>query len=460
MKRFAFLFCGFLLILSGCRSNPDQKLIYALAEGNPEAIKAAVLSGAKVNVILTESKGKWREEVIAYWGPSGPSGRTPLNTQVEAGRVDNARALIEAGADPNFRDGFGATPLHYAISKRHLSIMEMLLKAKADPNASIDGARASELPDHDALSGDTPLILAVKSGLPRDVETLIKYGAKVDQRDLDGRTAFWHAEQMLHLNDGKSVKERLHQINGLLLKVGADPAPRDKAGKTPGKVPTRADAIEEPNSMPGPQRKLSHDAAILQVELYRAIKAGNIKSVKQTLKRGAQVNTGFWEVPGHGEFHKAIEMAHYNLTPLMMALERNDLRIANILLKAGADIEEPDSDWSPLMKVASNARVASVAMLLKKGANPNRIGFGSGETALMHATMRRSLPCVKLLLKYGADPDLRDYHDRTALWYISFPDDEKTIGKLIRQASAARKKKRAAQNVKAGIEKKTQTSKP
>ena len=53
-------------------------------------------------------------------------------------RVEIVRSLLERGADPKIRAYEGAGPLYSASLIRDATIMEMLLRAGADPNAEAD----------------------------------------------------------------------------------------------------------------------------------------------------------------------------------------------------------------------------------------------------------------------------------------------------------------------------------
>lgn len=54
------------------------------------------------------------------------------------GDLEQVRSLLAVGANPNSKDGYGATPLMLAISREHtgahLAIAELLLQKGTDPN--------------------------------------------------------------------------------------------------------------------------------------------------------------------------------------------------------------------------------------------------------------------------------------------------------------------------------------
>lgn len=61
------------------------------------------------------------------------SGRTPLHAAAIAGRMENIRALLAAGANLDARDRDGNTPLHFAGSAGDTKLVLLLLDAGADP---------------------------------------------------------------------------------------------------------------------------------------------------------------------------------------------------------------------------------------------------------------------------------------------------------------------------------------
>ncbi|KHJ89457.1 ankyrin repeat protein [Oesophagostomum dentatum] len=85
--------------------------------------------------------------------------------------------LLEAGADVNAADRFGATPLHRAASQGHDKIVHMLLGC---PKIYID-AKNSE--------GSTPLILACEEGREDAAIALARKGASLTLKNKEEKCA-------------------------------------------------------------------------------------------------------------------------------------------------------------------------------------------------------------------------------------------------------------------------------
>jgi ankyrin repeat protein len=100
--------------------------------GHLETVKALLASGADVNLQSRETM-----KVSA------------LHSATAAGRLDIARLLLEAHADPNAKAAQDFRPLHEAAARGHMEFAAALLSAGADINAR-------------TADGKTPLAFAVE----------------------------------------------------------------------------------------------------------------------------------------------------------------------------------------------------------------------------------------------------------------------------------------------------------
>ena len=63
---------------------------------------------------------------------------TDLHHAALRGDIDEVRALLAQGADPNAFEEFGSTPLHFAADDGHIEIVRLLLEAGADVNFHLE----------------------------------------------------------------------------------------------------------------------------------------------------------------------------------------------------------------------------------------------------------------------------------------------------------------------------------
>jgi ankyrin repeat protein len=166
---------------------------------------------------------------------------TPLMSAAAAGRLDEVRNLLKAGADVNEKDAIGATALIVAAGKGHLEVVKTLLAAGADPNAAggvvhggffsvltvgmtLQNKNRTELMDILIAAGakvnpprwfpESPLDVAVRK---RDIEmfkVLLERGADVNWENEIGTTP---------LETAVSMGEPDVEVIRLLLRAGADP---------------------------------------------------------------------------------------------------------------------------------------------------------------------------------------------------------------------------------------------
>ena len=200
-------------------------------------------------------------------------GKTALHYAALRGDADLLATLLERGAMADRRDGGGSTPLHLAIFNRREGVVFTLAqRSDVDVNA-LDG------------SGFTPLCIAASLGLNEASRSLLRRGARALGRNANLPTA-GHGQIPLHaatrgchlkivgmlltVDRGKHTAEQLAAPNSLghtalhvacaeegsfplvseLLRRGADPAARDREGKTPADTareaghPALAEAID------------------------------------------------------------------------------------------------------------------------------------------------------------------------------------------------------------------------
>ncbi|RBQ74988.1 hypothetical protein FVER14953_20276 [Fusarium verticillioides] len=110
-------------------------------------------------------------------------------------------------------------------------------------------------------------------------------------------------------------------------------------------------------------------------------------------------------------------------TPLILATYEHQVRSMEVLISAGADVNQQSYDgWSPLMVAVHAENVESVKMLLKSRSNVN-LCIEEGATALHRASMEANPGVISLLLAAGASVEQRDTFGNAPLHYLA--DSEK-----------------------------------
>lgn len=168
--------------------------------------------------------------------------------------------------------------------------------------------------------------------------------------------------------------------------------------------------------------------------LYIAMRNNNIQTVDYLLTHGADPNL-------------ITEYAYIKERPLNAALHMNnrDSKIIYRLIDGGADVNGIggiyDSE-TPLNAITGNNnerkdQVEILKYLISKGADVNLSG-PRGTTPLMQAVQFRNLEIglvmAKILLKAGADPELKDNNDSKAIDFAIKEGNKKMINLLMPNA--------------------------
>ena len=103
---------------------------------------------------------------------------------------------------------------------------------------------------------------------------------------------------------------------------------------------------------------------------------------------------------------------------------KRDFLIAN-----NANVNYTSQEGTALMAATVKGNLDLVALLLKKGADPN-LKNKTGITALMYAVQFKNVDIVKLLLNSGANKSLQDNEGRTAFEYAVFTKNDEIINLL------------------------------
>ncbi len=385
-----------------------------LADDTDELIEAARLGDiASVGVLLDRG---------ADVNGAAVDGTTALHWAARGAHLEVAELLLRTGAGATAEDRYGVTALHLAAVNGSTALIAALLDAGADPDAS-------------APTGETALMTATRTGMTDAMALLIDRGAAVDARDPTyGQTALMLA-----------VRENHPAAVELLIGRGADIDARTRAGPTPEFVPpckgtgcgSEGVGINR-GGLPDRGRRAAAEGGM--TPLLYAARDGRLDAARLLVDAGA-----------------SLELAEANgMTPLLMATLNNQLGVARLLIEHGAEINVDDF-WgrSPLFAAVEYRNLDMnnrdedsptdnsvdrgpildfIAELLEAGADVNArtrevppsrrwlysLGDVSwvdytGQTPFLRAALSGDTVAMRLLLEYGADPNLPTFAGTTPL---------------------------------------------
>ncbi|MDX1561384.1 MAG: ankyrin repeat domain-containing protein, partial [Gammaproteobacteria bacterium] len=344
-----------------------------------------------------------QRDVDAY----GSDGTQALLWIVRVQDTELTRRLLDAGADPNLANRYDLTPLALAVELGNLDLVRLLLDAGADPT----------VPD---AAGEPLTFTAVRNGDVDVVEALLAAGVDVDAGD----ASFEQTALML------AAREWQPDIVRLLLGAGAAVDRQTPAGATPEpRLPADNAGSKGEGIVRGgwPEHGMRAPIPGAKTPLLYAAREGSAEIIELLLAAGAD-----------------IEKADANgTTPLLAAIINDNMDAARALIAAGANVNAVD--WygqTPLWAavdvrnldvpgptrdngVDREAALDVIATLLERGADVNArtkeypperrwiTTLGSlawvdftGQTPFLRAALAGDLTVMRLLLEYGADPNI------------------------------------------------------
>ena len=375
-------------------------------------------------------------------------GMTALHWAAEHGDQDLTARLLKAGANPGAGTRIGQhTPLHLAAKAGHASVLRLLVNAKADVSAlTTTGAAplhfAAASGSSEAVTilldaganvnvrepqwGQTPLMFAAASGRTEVVKALLAHGADaaatakvVDITARNGQDSI----------ESRARNARVAAVQKQLAAAKARAATTASTGSAP---PARARGRGGDADSGGEPEPLGY------ADLVGA--QGGLTALLLASRDGL-AETVFALVDGGADINQV--SASDRTSPLLMATINGHFDLAMQLLARGADVTRASDggatplygvlnmQWAPKSRHPQPAHYMQQKVgyldlaeaLLKAGADPNaRLRKSlwyttynpdllsvdrTGSTPFWWAAYTLDVPAMKMLLKYGADPNVR-----------------------------------------------------
>jgi len=373
---------------------------------------------------------------------------SPVADAVEHGDATGVRKLIDQHADVNAPQADGATALHWAVFQSNKEVVDLLLKAGANPKAanregatplwlaSINGdaaiidslIKAGADANEKLPLGRSPLMAAARTGNLDAIKVLLDHGAQVNAKEtLRGTTPLmWAADEghaaaiALLIERGADIKAKsdlVERSRGPALGKSNDPR---KAVAAQGAALAAGQASPELGAL-----RAATEGAAQQPAAGRGAARGGRGGGRGAGAAGADQGVDQNDDAAVAAFGRRGQPAVKDggaLTPLVYAVRSNDLDSVKAILAAGADINQTTGyGWSPLLVATQNRYYLLGAYLLEHGADVNLANKG-GWTPLYLATDNRNiesgdypvrkgdmdhLDFIKLLIDKGANVNAR-----------------------------------------------------
>ena len=320
---------------------------------------------------------------------------SPLHDAVKNGDVDEVRKLLENGANPNVKNGYGDTPLHEAVLENSVEIVTLLMDNGADPrignNAGMSPLALSKMTD----SPDVQKLLQSRSVVKNPVPPMVE-PAVIDKpiEEEEGNTP-------LHV---AVLSKDIDEVRRLL-ENGSNPNVRNSSGQTPLHAAVYVKRVDILNLLIefGANAKIGNKAG--QTPMAYAAGLGWTEGIN-TLNPLTYKKSGKKSNPSSGiEGSSAVPSTH-DIKPSSPSKPSKDG-------EAKKSVEKVED--SPLYAaVLLSKDIDEIRRLLENGSNPN-VRNSSGQTPLHAAVYVKRVDILNLLIEFGANAKIGNKAGQTPL---------------------------------------------
>ena len=403
-----------IALLIGTVAAADLPLLDATKRGDAAAVRSLIADGADPNATRGD-------------------GLTALHLAAEAGNLEIARLLIGAGAQVAAATRIGGyMPIHLASGAAQASVVGALLEAGADPNAVTTGSRVTPLHlaakafdgestvrvllEHgapvnalEASAGQTPLMFAASYGRTESVRELLGHGA-------DTAISTEVVDVLKRMVIDQAAQARLQEAQKEILESSPEGADRVlTATEAQAAIAAQREFLRSEEAI----EKLLVDFHPDDVANRRKYRATEVEYLARPWFETLVGKTG-------------------GLTALLHAAREGHIETAEVLLDAGADIDQISGGdgSSPLVSAVQNGHFDLALVLIERGADPNLATHTDRVAALLGVLQTQwanftSYPVpraheyqksgymdvLRALLEAGADPNVATTRH---LWYWEF----------------------------------------